>query len=158
MAVLTNSGGAQLTTNAGKVLVRDTGSILQIVQGTTQTPTSTSSMTFVSTNLAASITPLENTNKILVFVNINGTSSNNGHTITTVFRNETNLGDVNWGFASFFTGLQTQGKHSFQYLDSPSTTSAIEYKVYFRILDDSKGAGDVATRGLNVITLMEVSQ
>jgi hypothetical protein len=157
MAVLTNSGGAQLTTNAGKVIVRDTGSILQVGQGTTQSSSITSSQTFQSTNLFKSITPLSSTNKVLVFVNINSTSSVNGHTIITVYRDGTNLGDATWGFSSFFTGGQIQGKNSFQYLDSPGTTSSIEYKVYFRVLDPSMGSGDVATRGLNVITLMEIA-
>ena len=69
MAILTNSGGAQLTTNAGKVIVRDTGSILRFSYGDTMTPTQIQdTVNFNPTLLAASITTTATTTGILIYV------------------------------------------------------------------------------------------
>lgn len=69
MAILTDSGGAQLTTNAGKVLVRDTGSILRCSYGDTMTPTNIDDgVTFQPTLLAASIITTATTTGIFIYV------------------------------------------------------------------------------------------
>lgn len=68
MAILT-TGDAQLTTNAGKVIVRDTGSILRCGYGQTMTPSQIQdTVNFQPTLLAASITTTATTTGILIFV------------------------------------------------------------------------------------------
>ena len=67
MAILTNSGGAQLTTNAGKVLVRDTGSILGFNASTTnQKTTATTFHVFLPTQLSVDLTVRSTTSVVLL--------------------------------------------------------------------------------------------
>lgn len=69
MPILTDSGGAQLTTNAGKVLLRDTGSILRVSYGDTMTPTTIENGSyFQPTALAASIITTASTTGIIIYV------------------------------------------------------------------------------------------
>ena len=49
---------------------RGTGSVLQVVSNTTSTQVSTTSGSYVTTDLTASITPSSASNKILVLVNL----------------------------------------------------------------------------------------
>ena len=68
MAVLTDSGGAQLTTNAGKILVRDTGSILGFNSNTTTTKTTVTNTfnQFTPTQLSVDLTVRSNTSVVLL--------------------------------------------------------------------------------------------
>lgn len=68
MAILTDSGGAQLTTNAGKILVRDTGSILGFNSNTTTTKTTVTDTfnQFTPTQLSVNLTVRSNTSVVLL--------------------------------------------------------------------------------------------
>lgn len=67
MAILTNSGGAQLTTNAGKVLVRDTGSILGFNAFTTALKTTATTFdVFIPTQLSVDLTVRSTTSVVLL--------------------------------------------------------------------------------------------
>ena len=72
MAVLTNSGGTQLTTNAGKILVRDTGSILGFNAFTTNLKTTVTGDgdaqfgAFIPTQLSVDLTVRSNTSVVLL--------------------------------------------------------------------------------------------
>jgi hypothetical protein len=138
------------------------GSVLQVIQATTQTPVSTTSASFVTTNLTASITPKFSTSKILVCVNMLGfTSASAGQCVVTVFRGTvsgTDLGGTTGnGFGSAFSGAgETMSVISGMVLDSPATTSATTYTVGFKrksagtsyvMVDDQKAS----------ITLMEIA-
>ena len=111
------------------------GSVLQVVQGTYATFTSSSSSSYADTGLSATITPSSSSNKILVFSTILGTGKNTGNTkiglqllrgatAISVFSTET-------GRSSDY-GASAQvdvGTISAINLDSPSTTSATTYKI-----------------------------
>jgi len=69
MAILTNSGGAQLLDNSNRSLIFDTGSIVQFASGTSSSQNVTNSTTFTDSTLFVDITPKSATNKILIHAN-----------------------------------------------------------------------------------------
>lgn len=146
----------------GTVLTNKTaGTVLQVVQGTTTANTLTSSTTFVTTGLAASITPSSSTSKILITCSGGEFDINSGgqQVYGTIYRNSTNLGG---GTATAFTDVFTATYRSIfpvcvQYLDSPATTSSTTYTLYFY---SGGGGNTVRYNGqgsMGVITLMEIA-
>lgn len=114
------------------------GSVLQVVQGTSNTETGITSGTATDTGLSVSITPLFSTSKILVFVTQeylsiapNGTTYFNAINIvrgsTTVYSGNRSIG---LGVVNSVGTTQTVvvGTFAMSYLDSPATTSATTYK------------------------------
>jgi hypothetical protein len=135
--------------------------VLQVVQGTLSTQFSTSSTSYVSVGLTATITPTSTSNTVLVLYS-GGIGATNGQDVyTTVFRGTTagtNLGATN-GFSKAYVNMTsgTNGTHSSGIiLDSPATVSATTYTVAMKVA----GAGTSYfcfdnTRA--TITLMEIS-
>ena len=116
---------------------------------------STSSSSFTSTPLLLAITPKFSTSKILINVNTSSYNGGSGHTAYTIYRDSTNIGGSTYGMADF-TGSHTWRPFSMMFLDSPSTTSSVTYRVYGRTTNSTLylgGDGDM----VNAITLMEVS-
>ena len=123
------------------------GGVIQVVQATTTTPASTSSTTFVTTGFSATITPKFSTSKILVIVSGQGRNSSGtvGASYFTVYRNAVNLGSADgMTLVSESTGA-LWGTVAIAYLDSPATTSATTYTLYFRA-----DSGGTAYSGWNV--------
>jgi len=136
-----------------------TGCILQVVQGSTTTiGTTTTSGSWTSTNLSASITPLSATSKILILgqhgsVRINGSSNGvsirlvRGSTVITQFVTEL-LYNTN--------GIDVMAP--FQFLDSPATTSSTTYSTEFKLLTGSSSTAQINPNSVPAyITLMEVA-
>ena len=147
------------------------GGITQIVQDSTNNRVETSSQSFVASNLSASITPKFNTSKIFVMVSGDcNTNADDNEMFLTIYRSigggsfedlgATANGEY-YGFMS--ASSRAERLHSavnINYLDSPSTTSAVTYKVYVRKSAD--GSGNVEFPVNNgaqkaFMTLMEVS-
>lgn len=131
------------------------GSVLQVVQGTVKdTASSTTSTSFVSASLTASITPKASSSKILVMVNGVAYATSTNQSKITVYRNATtNLGNSDSGFQKA-TGGNTS-PISFQYLDSPATTSSTSYDVFFKASAGTAYFGESIYRC--VIILMEIA-
>ena len=139
------------------------GTVLQVVNSTYSTVTSTSSSTFSDTGLSASITPSSSSNKIFVIVSINGCYKGGTDTCvkTQLVRGSTVISYID-DIAGYTGSTTTTGSTvSFNYLDSPSTTSSTTYKVQFgtdtngrsvSINNYASGPGSVSA-----ITLMEIS-
>jgi len=118
------------------------GKILQITSGTTTTDTSMTSTTFADTSLSASITPSATGSKVLVLVNQTfRTSRTSASTInaglqllrgsSVIYSPQLSGGGGGRNFGLNATGtsyLDMNMIYSFQYLDSPSTTSSTTYK------------------------------
>ena len=116
---------------------------------------STSSSSFTATPLLLAITPKFSTSKILINVNTSSYNGGSGHTAYTIYRDSTNIGGSTYGMADF-TGSHNWRPFSMMFLDSPSTTSSVTYRVYGRTTNNTLyfgGDGDM----VNAITLMEVS-
>lgn len=135
-----------------------TGSVLQVINFNTTSQTSTTSTSFVTTNITASITPTSATSKILIIATYISNDTNvSGQSFHTLYRNSTNLGGVN-GMTQFYLGssIPMSAPINMMYLDSPATTSATSYTAYVR-----SGGGqtiNIVPNGENgTITLMEIA-
>jgi hypothetical protein len=130
--VLTISGGVPVwATPAG-------GKLLQVVSATTTTSTAISTTSLTDTTLTATITPSATTSKILVIVSgsvfASRPSSTDVWAEARLLRASTTLMDwANFDFIGInmpSTGsTQIQHQISMNYLDAPSSTSALTYKV-----------------------------
>ena len=103
------------------------GQVIQVLSATDSTERTTTSTSFVtaSNTLSVTITPSSASNKIFV---IASAAIGNTDVFLTLYRDATNLGN---GTAGLGYG---NAAHIFcmSILDSPATTSAITYQVYFR--------------------------
>ena len=135
------------------------GKVLQVVQGTATT-TVEHSTTYADTGLTASITPSSTSSKILVMINQHFYLLGNGGGSVKLFRDSTAIYTPAQAYA-FYINLSDaylRNYHSYNYLDSPSSTSALTYKTQARELSGSGGAFKTQDDGLkSFITLMEVS-
>jgi hypothetical protein len=139
------------------------GKVLQVVQDVTTTEESTTSTSFVDTNLSIAITPSSATSKILCFFTGPTRSSKDSVTNTAavfnLVRTSTQLGATNLRTGGASGNLVIHGTSSIVYLDSPNTTSATTYKVQMRTETSaataflSVGATDAGT---STLTLMEI--
>ena len=143
------------------------GGITQVLQGSTNNRVETSSQTFVTTNLTATITPKFTTSKVFIMVSGDcNTNADDNDIYMTIYRSiggatATNIGDATYGFANAKSYAdRLHSAVSINYLDSPSTTSSVAYTVYIR--KTAAGSGNIEFPVNNgaqhaFITLMEVS-
>jgi hypothetical protein len=157
----TNSGDAvnygQLLASAG-----GTGRLVQIVQSRNGSYSATSSTSYASTGHTATITPTSATSKIIVMLSSYfwQTNLNNGNAYLTIFRNGT---DICGGAAFVQQNASTSGASSgiygsmsYQFVDSPATTSALTYEPRIRV--DSSGNAAYNGAGTGTLILLEISQ
>ena len=111
--------------------------VIQAVTNSLVTSVSTTSQSFVTSGLSASITPQSTTSKILVTVNafVQTTTSSNGVGVA-IARNGSvvfnpNSVDATNKYYYVYSGSGIYAPLSFQFLDSPSTTSSTTYAYYF---------------------------
>jgi len=151
---LPNNSGTVLTTASNTNF--PAGSVLQVVNATFATQTSTTSTSFVDTGLSASITPSSSSNKILAIVNMTGLSkSSSDYMGLQLVRGSTVIAgfELQALFTSSAVTITTATGTS--YLDSPSTTSSTTYKVQAK----SFNGGIVywsSSNAVTTITLMEI--
>jgi hypothetical protein len=136
-----------------------TQKIAQVVSATSSTPTATTSTSYVTSGLSASITPSSTSSKVMIFVSgVFYNNAANAEIYATLFRGTvagTNLATTaNTGFATVFPVVLGNG--SFTFLDSPNTTSAQTYTVGIRSAGGAATASWAHQSGTTVITLMEV--
>jgi len=154
--VLTTAGSNQApvwATPAG-------GKILQAVQATQNTSFTTTSTTYVSTGLSLSITPSSTSSRILLITSFLVEANATGVGYYTIFRNgTTNLctGTVNYFANYIFQSSQTGDTLAFNYIDSPSTTSATTYVIYMRVSFASSSHTFNAGPGLAVLNAFEIA-
>lgn len=134
------------------------GRIIQTVSVNYATQVTTTSDSYVTTGLTASITPRYSNSKIYVVVNDTCNPSGNG-AFFTIFRNGTggtNLGSGSQGFTYIYgaTGLVTS--IGMTILDSPATTSSTSYTLAFRANTAGQGQTAQYTTTKATITLLEV--
>lgn len=108
------------------------GQVIQVLGATDLTQRSSASTSFVtaSNTLSVSITPSSASNKIAIFVSHYYYSET--YSYYTIFRDATNLGGSNGlGLGNGISGT-LDNNVSYNFLDSPNTTSSITYQVYMR--------------------------
>ena len=147
-----------------------TGAVLQVVASSTTTTFSTTSNTPVDvTGLSATITPSSTSSKILVTVNFRYGCTASSVIKSLLLRGATEIdigGSSNLSNVFNGTGSTTQGfgVSSFSYLDSPSSTSALTYKIQAATIDagtlhiNNRNNGSANNNHIGSITLMEIAQ
>jgi hypothetical protein len=138
------------------------GVVLQVVQATYSTRSTTTITTFADTGLTVSITPKFSTSKILAIVDCNGCgkTGGNGNIRLQLVRNSTTISNFE-GVAgnTSSTAVNFFGNSGISYLDSPATTSSTTYKVQFAC--DNAGTAIIneatGSASMSQITLMEIA-
>ena len=136
------------------------GSVLQVVQASYSTFTTSASTTYADTGLSASITPKFSTSKILVMIShctykANDTSTNG--VAMNICRNGTQIVELAKRIGWTNTAIFTVDEISYQYLDSPSTTSSTTYKTQFANYTNTNNNGVQFDNMPATITLMEIA-
>ena len=164
-AVVATGSSGQVLTSAGADAVPtmatlSAGKVLQVVSAAINpSGASTTSDSFVVSQLTAAITPTATSSKILVICNAHGSNEQETRYLHwTIYRGSTNLGNGDAGMGQMFTDSDTRVRSSISahILDSPNTTSATTYALYYR----SGSSGETvelppSTSQMN-ITLIEI--
>ena len=117
------------------------GCVIQVVQSILTTTASVSGSTWQATGLTATITPRSATNNILVSISCGAVGSGAQTTIGfEIYRGATAVGIGSVVGSRIATGFRMNtpadtnhcGGVSFDYLDSPATTSATVYSLYWQ--------------------------
>jgi hypothetical protein len=133
------------------------GKVLQVVNATYNTETTSSTSTYIDSGLSASITPTSATSKVLVIAFLDCQKENNSWIKSKLVRGATDL--VTMGTQSGATSsavLNNIGSVGITYQDSPATTSATTYKVQFASASNNAVVSVQAGSGRSSITLMEI--
>jgi hypothetical protein len=177
--VLQSSGGGSITieepitasnftqtlpASTGTVVTTGTpqsGSVIQVVQGSTTTITTTTTNTYIDTTLSASITPKFATSTILVLVTMNGVGKTTSDTVVNLrlLRGASVISTFAVGTIGFTgsTASNFPGSSSVNIIDSPATISSTTYKVQF---SSGNNTGVVSVQNANsvsTITLLEIA-
>ena len=156
---LPDEAGTVLTTAGVPASAMPAGSVIQVVQGTTINQTSTTSTSYVTTTLGASITPSSTSSKILVLITTSYTQGQaNYGAFFTVFKNGSDL-ISSTGFGNWYNNSGVyRGGIVLSYLDSPATTSSTTYALGIKSESASYTVSTPSQSGaLGVITLMEIA-
>ena len=154
-----SSAGTKVLNSSGNPILQQTGSVLQVVNGTTTSSGSSASTTVVDTGLTATITPTSASSKILVLVSQRFFKTQACSAGGTVYlqRGATNLLTDQRVCLNDTTSVGGDQTWSCCYLDSPATTSATTYKTQFGNTNTS-GFFYVNLDGNQAqITLLEIS-
>jgi hypothetical protein len=136
------------------------GKVLQVIQATSTSELTSSSSTFVDTNLTANITPSAATSKVLVLVQHAGTNKSDANAANRldirIMRGATEIlkaRDMMYDNAATRWNSVNQVMN---YLDSPATTSATTYKTQFASAGATASVG-IGNGGVtSTIILMEI--
>ena len=129
------------------------GKILQVQSQNYQTETGTNSSTYGDTGLTINITPSATSSKILVMVAMGeGYTTSGTESCFKLLRDSTLLSEfiVNLGLVA------SGGGSALNYLDSPSSTSQITYKVQFKRISGSGNCYVSVNNSGSTLTAMEI--
>jgi hypothetical protein len=138
------------------------GKVLQVIHASQATAASNSTSTYADTGLSATITPSSATSKVLVLVSQNGLQKSGGNAASRLklqlLRGATSIAEI--ADYILFNGSAQEvidSSATFNYLDSPSTTSATTYKTQFA---NPQNVASVSVQfnsvGTSHIVLMEI--
>jgi hypothetical protein len=145
----------------GTVLTNKTaGTVLQVVNATYSSTTSSSSSTYADTGLTATITLSSTSNKVLVIVDQAGLlkQTNDTNLNLKLLRNGSDLAIVTSGAG--YTGTTTTnyvGNSGISYLDSPASISALTYKTQIASASNNASVACQTNGSVSTITLMEIA-
>ena len=144
------------------------GKVLQVVNATTSTSTTIASGSYTDTGITATITPTSATSRVLILVTglyqlYRGSAQNNQQSLKVqIVKNGSTL--KNFGFIDTFAmsgtfELNSRSTYSQTYVDSPSSTSALTYKIQAAV-EETSTSGAVYWQNLaehlSTIQLLEI--
>ena len=139
------------------------GSVLQVVSATYATVVTTTSLTPVTTNLTATITPKFATSKILVIASVQGIQKNAGNVVNgamlSLYKNGSSILS---NYAQYIgynntSSINKVGSNSLNYQDSPATTSATTYAIFVASSVSGQPVDVHVDGDTSTITLMEIA-
>ena len=136
------------------------GHVIQIVTNTYATLTATTSSSYVDTGLAATITPSSSSSKIFVLAGCSmWQNTATGVSSITLYRGGSRVSDsATYGYAYGYGGGSNHVMHHTPtYLDSPNTTSATEYKIYFSAVSLGGTLSICPNSTPSTLTLIEIA-
>ena len=142
------------------------GKILQVLQTVKTDTASTSSTSFVDTGISQAITPSYTSSKILISYDVYLAHTQSEVSFLNLVRDSTTIaqptGSTTYPATSHqYVGALVIGQHSRSFLDSPSTTSEITYKLQYRCDANTiylnRYSGQDNYHGISNLTLMEVA-
>jgi len=139
------------------------GNVIQTIQNSLNTQQTTTSTSYVSTALTVTITPTNASSKILVTAQITAAYGSGTGGGLAIYRNS----------SAIFTPSPVDATGPYMvygnvfscpilsYLDSPGSTSALTYTIYFRcyngnVFSFNGGTGATANYGTSTITVQEI--
>lgn len=154
IATVTSSG---ITMASGKGLAA-TGHVLQTVVAKNTTQITTTSTSYVSTGISASITPSSTSSKIIVSVVPNGVYATQIAIWFTLYRNGTDVsGSLNELVQLYSSSGNVLSSVPFIYYDSPNSTSAQTYTLYWKVSGSTGTINYAGVSGETIIMLQEVA-
>lgn len=160
-----SDGSTTYKTSPSGIVAASPGSIIKVANSTYSAQQASTNTTWIDTGLSCSLTPISNSSKILIFASINGIYREYSEGATGVglrlLRGDSQIlyFETVGGYSnSMYVGV---GGSSCSYLDSPSTSSLVTYKVQFRN-QNSKGnvyvqTGWYSDSAASTMTLMEIA-
>jgi len=145
------------------------GHVIQIVKSTVGTSGSTTSTSFVATDIAVNITPKFNNSLIRIDVQgvwwLHLSPSSEEYFKTTVYRDSTNIGSATGSRVNQFRSGYADSGNAYNYnngftiftFDTPNTLSQVTYKLYVHSGSGNEVRYSDATTE-NTITAMEIKQ
>jgi hypothetical protein len=131
------------------------GTVLQTVHANTANDTNFSG-TYTSTGIAATITPVSTSSKVLIFGSTNNISkgANRDWVAINIYKGGSSIFAIDdyVGDNSTSNMAMSMSGIGFTYLDSPATTSATTYTIYVKTV-----LGNTWTIGGGMITLQEIA-
>ena len=157
--------------NAGKFLTTDAstaswaeaggGKVLQVVSATSTSASSTTSTTYVPSNLTASITPADAANKVLVLITSVARVSTTGTMYYTLYEDGVDIGGSvdDRGMGKIFHNAMhmVDIPISLIHLASPASTSAVTYRLYYLAGSGVMAECPPTNNMIQNITLMEIA-
>ena len=134
------------------------GTVVQVVEGTSSTENFTTSASYVSTNLSASITPTSASSRILVIVSSTlYSSSASWGVIATVYRGGSDIASSTSAGVLFYGDAAGWAKCATTILDSPASASSLTYQLFLKSQNSGTNVGANRNSTRNSIVLMEIA-
>jgi len=139
------------------------GNVIQTIQNSLNTSQTTTATSYISTGLTVTITPTNSSSKILITAQLTGTNGSTTGGGFAIYRNSSAIftpapADTSGPYMIYGGGVVHTPILS--YLDSPGSTSALTYTIYFRTYNGNafylNGASSATTPGISTITVQEI--
>ena len=140
------------------------GNVIQTIQGSSNTAVSTTSTAYVTTGLSVTITPTNTSSKVLIHAQLTAVGGGSAGGGFAIYRNGSQIfapSSLDAVGPYMVYGSSVWQNVTFIYLDSPGSTSALTYTIYYRSYGGAAfqmngGTGATNGAGTSTITVQEI--